>query len=251
MPYSDILTVYQRSCGNVMVSVMCVCRPSTRGSNVKIIHDALGFTWSRPLDKGPTDPPTHPHTLDIRYSLSATPLARGARTSAMYSDGELKRQYAIIYCYRPRSEVSEGYIFTGICLSNYNQPPPPGTRSQHPPPPGPGHNTPLPPPTRSQHSPWDQVTTPQDYAQAGGTHPTGMHTCYRLHMDYCLFTGGCLPSEGVGVWPEGWWVSGQGGLVVVWLEEGEAEPPSDMATAAAGTHPTGMLLCYNSSLVDV
>ena len=44
-------------------------------------------------------------------------------------------------------------------------PPPLGTRSQHLPPPTlePGHNTSLPP--------------PRDYAQAGGTHPTGMHSC--------------------------------------------------------------------------
>ena len=97
--------------------------------------------------------------------------------------------------YRPRSE---GYVFTGVChsvifggeggvvtwdlvttppsLPSWSQHPPP-SRSQHPPwdlvttprpPPqdldqGPGHNTPLPP--------------PQDYTQAGGTHPTGMHSC--------------------------------------------------------------------------
>ena len=54
------------------------------------------------------------------------------------------------------------------------------------PPLGYGHNTcPLPPP------PWDMVTTPapphlvtwsqhpaRDYTQAGGTHPTGMHSCF-------------------------------------------------------------------------
>ena len=43
-------------------------------------------------------------------------------------------------------------------------PPPPRTRSQNLPPPGPGHNTSLP--------------HPRDYAQAGGTHPTGMHSCF-------------------------------------------------------------------------
>ena len=77
--------------------------------------------------------------------------------------------------YRPRSEASEGYVFTGVCHFNsggrgrwatpmVTTPPPwdqvttpahPGTRSQHLPPPpplGPGHNTPPPP--------RDQATTP-------------------------------------------------------------------------------------------
>ena len=62
-------------------------------------------------------------------------------------------------------------------LQPWTTPPPPGTRSQHlpPSPPGPGHNTslpPFPPGTRSQHFP-----PPPPYAQAGGTHPTGMHSC--------------------------------------------------------------------------
>ena len=82
----------------------------------------------------------------------------------------------------------------------HNTSPPSGTRSQHLPPP-PGHRSQhLPPPP----PPWDQVTTlpppsghrsqhltsppppghrsqhlppPRDYTQAGGTHPTGMHSC--------------------------------------------------------------------------
>ena len=46
-----------------------------------------------------------------------------------------------------------------------------------PPPPGHGHNTPLPPGTR-----W--TTPPPPYGQcAGGTHPTGMHSC-RLNVCY-------------------------------------------------------------------
>ena len=62
--------------------------------------------------------------------------------------------------YRPCSEASEGYVFTGVCHFNSGEvgeewtrdqvttppSPPPGTRSQHLPLPllGPGHNTSLP-----------------------------------------------------------------------------------------------------------
>ena len=70
--------------------------------------------------------------------------------------------------YRPRSEASEGYVFTGVCHSvterggeggvnqglSHNTSLPPGTSSQHLPPslpPGPGHNT---------SPPRDLVTTP-------------------------------------------------------------------------------------------
>ena len=57
--------------------------------------------------------------------------------------------------YRPRSEASDSYIFTGICLSNSRGG---GEVGNH----GPGHNTSLPPPGhRSQHPPpRAQVTTP-------------------------------------------------------------------------------------------
>ena len=40
-----------------------------------------------------------------------------------------------------------------------------------PPPPGPGHGS------WSQHLP---PPPPRDYAQAGGTHPTGMHPCFKF-----------------------------------------------------------------------
>ena len=66
---------------------------------------------------------------------------------------------------------------------------PPWTTPPPPPPLGPGHNTSPPPPLGPGHntSPppfWDQVTTPRpslppDYAQAGGMHPTGMHSCLK------------------------------------------------------------------------
>ena len=90
----------------------------------------------------------------------------------------------------------EGYVFTGICLSNlggggrwatmdqYDKLPPhipPLTRSQHhPPPPRPSHNTSLPPPpnysddntslppvTRSQHPP-----TPPQCTRSQHHHPS-------------------------------------------------------------------------------
>ena len=73
----------------------------------------------------------------------------------------------------PRSEVSEGYVFTGVCHFNsgggrsgpgHNTSPPPGPAHNTSLPPGPGHNPPSPPGTRSQHlpppPPRDQVTTP-------------------------------------------------------------------------------------------
>ena len=92
------------------------------------------------------------------------------------------------YCahYRPRSEASEGYVFTGVCHFNSEgegeeewtrdqvttppfplqdqvttppplPPPPPRDQVTTPPSPllGPGHNTSPPPPPS-----WDQVTTP-------------------------------------------------------------------------------------------
>ena len=54
----------------------------------------------------------------------------------------------------------------------HGQPPPlPGTWSTHYPP---GHGQPLPPPPT-----WDMVNPPHhDSAQAGGMHPTGMHSCF-------------------------------------------------------------------------
>ena len=58
--------------------------------------------------------------------------------------------------YWARSEASKGYVFTGICLSKCNM--------------GPGNNTSLPP----------------DYVQAGGTHPTGMHSCFASAKIYSL-----------------------------------------------------------------
>ena len=80
--------------------------------------------------------------------------------------------------YRPLSEASKGYIFTGVCHFNSGEgeewtrdmvktppsiPPGPGHNTSLPPPRGPGHNKKpsLPPGTWSQHlPPQDLVTTP-------------------------------------------------------------------------------------------
>ena len=154
--------------------------------------------------------------------------------------------YSDRYYYRPRSEVREGYVFTGICLSNLgggrsgqHLPPWPGLkvttlpppRTTPPFPPGqhlsppPGQH--LPPPWATPPSPWttpppwlgskvttpppwttppppwlgSKVTTPpspldnippppRDYAQAGGTHLTGMHSCFVL--EFTLLISACL-----------------------------------------------------------
>ena len=76
------------------------------------------------------------------------------------------------FYYRPRSEPSEGYVFTGVCHSFcstkgevcstkglWTTPPSP--------PPGPGHNT---------SPPWDQVTTPPSLPRDQVTTPPSLPT---------------------------------------------------------------------------
>ena len=64
-----------------------------------------------------------------------------------------------IYFYRPRSEASEGYVFTGICLSNSG-----GGGGQHLPPARvKGHNT-FPP---GQHLPVPWTTPPSPLDNTG------------------------------------------------------------------------------------
>ena len=102
------------------------------------------------------------------------------------------------YYYRPCSEASEGYVFIGVCHSVifWTTPPPrqhlpldntspwttplPWPGSQHPPSPGQhllrwsGSNVTTPPhPAQGQRS---QHLPPGNYAQAGVTYPTGMHS---------------------------------------------------------------------------
>ena len=90
-----------------------------------------------------------------------------------------------------------------------------------------------------------------DGQQAVGTHRTGMHTCYQpqrsqvgkvMFSQVCviLFIGGLLPE----LLPGGG-VSGLGEVRRV-CPEGMVRPPpppSEMATAAVGKHPTGMHSC--------
>ena len=105
----------------------------------------------------------------------------------------------ISYCYRPRSVASEGYVFTGICLSNeggggdttkcimyrsHGQVGGGPVQKGGGHPPRMGQVIDLPPPLK-----WDRPLTsappPHTHTYgncgqcAGGTHPTGMHTYSR------------------------------------------------------------------------
>ena len=89
--------------------------------------------------------------------------------------------------YRPRSEASEGYAFTGVCHSVTEQG---GGGGQH------QRSTtypslsarvrgqpPIPRGQRSTTYPLDRsevnhLPPYRHYAQAGGTYPTGMHFCW-------------------------------------------------------------------------
>ena len=109
----------------------------------------------------------------------------------------------IVYIFTARNEVCEGYVFTGVCLSTGRVPgqvppgqlhipsqagtqPPAGTiPEQVPPLPGrythPGRYTTTP----GRYTPWEGTSPwPQcmlGYGQqAGGTHPTGMHSCLKI-----------------------------------------------------------------------
>ena len=78
--------------------------------------------------------------------------------------------------YRPRSEASEGYVFTGVCHSVTDQVGglPGGGGGHHP------HRQDTHHPPRKERSLTYHHHPPTSghYAQAGGTHPTGMHICY-------------------------------------------------------------------------
>ena len=101
---------------------------------------------------------------------------------------------------------------------------------------------------------------PPNGSTAGGMHPTGMHFCYRpqtkfakvifLHVSFCPRGGG---SPGPHLEGEGGRLRGlAGGSLHVHTHGGggciptctEADTPQQMATAAGGTHPTGMHSCF-------
>ena len=76
-----------------------------------------------------------------------------------------------------------------------------------------------------------------------------------LHMSVILSTGG-VPLQGGGVWSGGAWSwgrAGLGGLVLGVPGLGGAwwRPPLQTATAACGTHPTGMHSCFISNMNGV
>ena len=102
----------------------------------------------------------------------------------------------------PANEVCEGFVFTGVCprgvclpeyILGYTIPPggdPPGRHLEDNPQED-TRNTPRHTPqedTRKNSSPFPQGRHPTPRAehagrygqQAGGTHPTGMHTCFKL-----------------------------------------------------------------------
>ena len=83
---------------------------------------------------------------------------------SVYAQLSVKGSFVFNF-YRPRSEASEGYVFTGVCHSvtdwggggggqhQWSTTSPPGTRSEHLPPPPPGQVR------TSTPSPRDQVRT--------------------------------------------------------------------------------------------
>ena len=81
------------------------------------------------------------------------------------------------YFYRPQTKLREGYVFTRVCDSVHR-----GVCVYHPQADTPGQ-TPLPPwadtprPVHAGIHPLPAQCMPEYGKQAGGTHPTGMHSC--------------------------------------------------------------------------
>ena len=138
-----------------------------------------------------------------------------------------------------RNEVGARLCFTCVCDSACWDTPSPADfpRSR---PPGSRH-----PPSRH---PTRAVHAGRYGQQVGGTHPTGMHTCYRpqtkfvkvmfLQMSVILFTGGvCLSAC--------WDTSPRSRPPWEQTPPRSRPPPprEQTATAADGTHPTGMHSC--------
>ena len=104
----------------------------------------------------------------------------------------------------PANEVCEGYVLSvyrgRVCpIACWDTPP--GTRGRHPP----GRH----PPARCMlgYTPLAQCMLGYGQ-QAGGTHPTGMHSCYRpqtkfVKVMFCLSTGGVSAPLHAGIHPLG------------------------------------------------
>ena len=122
---------------------------------------------------------------------------------------------------------------------------------------------------------WADLSPPPNQ-KVGGTHPTGMLSSYEGYVftGVCLSTGGCLIwgcaclvrgvpglrggsalggiawsgvawSRGVPAWSRGAWSGGVLGPGEVGIPAcTEADPPRETATAADGTHSTGMFYSY-------
>ena len=105
--------------------------------------------------------------------------------------------------YRPRNEASEGCVFTGVCHSVILgggwatpkvNPPPTWDMVKHPSPAHLGHGQPPSPP----HLGHGQIPPPPGTwstppPQAGGMHPTGMHSCFTIvicqtHLELLCFS---------------------------------------------------------------
>ena len=131
-------------------------------------------TTPSPLDN--TSPPSQSHNI-------SSPLVRVTTPPPGSESQHLPPWSESQHLLPPRSESQ--HLPTG---QSHNTSPPP-------PPPSQSHNTP--PPVRVTPPPPQSVTTPPPpryYMQAGGTHPTGMHSCYgqllSLHPGKVVVFGG-------------------------------------------------------------
>ena len=113
----------------------------------------------------------------------------------------LETKHLSLYYYRPQRSC-EGYVFTPVflstgvegglpqCMLGYHPAPGPGIpRDQTPLPPGPD-TTPLP-----EQAPPGAGTPQQTATVADGTHPTGMHSCYRNCVSSIWILVICIPQR--------------------------------------------------------
>ena len=140
--------------------------------------------------------------------------------------------------YRPQRSW-EGYVLTGVCLSTgegyltrYTPQGAATPRSRHPP----GLGTPPRPGTapRTRYTPWDQVPLP-------GTRYTPQTRCTPLPGTRCTPVQDQVHPPGPGTPPPD-----QVCPQTRYTPPGPATPPRDTATAADGTHPTGMHSCFEN-----